>query len=397
MTRRLVTGVAGLFVLALGLAGLPAFLLAAHRALSDLMPSLSDLPTALLAPGDGGLFLVTLLGIGWVSWLVFAISVLVEVVSRTRGVRTPHLGTFLPQRTAAWAVTAATLLVTLTPAGGTPPPGTPPAATAITPHATDSSKPAQAQRPIHHQPARAPGAPASESQAAALARSAAHEAAWDNYRVKRGDTLWDIAGRKLDDPTEWPSIAEASGDIRQPGGRHLEDPDLILPGWNLHVPHPDDPTRGAKPKETQPDRRQDRPPATQPDDAAQPTPPALPTTPLRPAGHTSEDTVPSDPVADRDVARLRGAPSNARSHEDKTASVGHVPNSARGAAQGELPSTPLRPGEPIPQVDSTTTHTGELELPDWVCEPLVPARFEDAPAVTRSQVMAALAAQRRTS
>ncbi len=52
----------------------------------------------------------------------------------------------------------------------------------------------------------------------------------------RGDTLWDIADEQLDDPTRWPEIAEDSEQITQTDGRHLTDPDLILPGWTVSLP-----------------------------------------------------------------------------------------------------------------------------------------------------------------
>ena len=54
--------------------------------------------------------------------------------------------------------------------------------------------------------------------------------------MERGDTLWDIADEQLDDPTRYPEIVAASEEITQPDGRQLTDPDLILPGWTLHVP-----------------------------------------------------------------------------------------------------------------------------------------------------------------
>lgn len=43
----------------------------------------------------------------------------------------------------------------------------------------------------------------------------------DTYRVKQGDTLWDIAGRFLHDPWRWPEVWESSD---------VENPNLIYPG-----------------------------------------------------------------------------------------------------------------------------------------------------------------------
>ena len=56
------------------------------------------------------------------------------------------------------------------------------------------------------------------------------------YTVHQGDTLSEIAESELGDATRYGEIAEASAGITQPGGRHLHDPDLILPGWQLSIP-----------------------------------------------------------------------------------------------------------------------------------------------------------------
>ncbi|MCF4120405.1 LysM peptidoglycan-binding domain-containing protein [Antribacter sp. KLBMP9083] len=56
------------------------------------------------------------------------------------------------------------------------------------------------------------------------------------HTVVPGDTLWEIAEDELGDGTKYPELYEASKDTVQPGGAHLSDPDLILPGWNITVP-----------------------------------------------------------------------------------------------------------------------------------------------------------------
>ncbi|HYN33746.1 MAG TPA: LysM peptidoglycan-binding domain-containing protein, partial [Ilumatobacteraceae bacterium] len=55
------------------------------------------------------------------------------------------------------------------------------------------------------------------------------------YTVQRGDTLWDIADEQLGDPTAWPEIWNDNAGDDMGGGRTFDDPDLILPGWELDL------------------------------------------------------------------------------------------------------------------------------------------------------------------
>ena len=56
------------------------------------------------------------------------------------------------------------------------------------------------------------------------------------HTVVRGDTLSGIADADLGDPARYTAIFQANRDVEQPDGRRLDDPDLILPGWDLRLP-----------------------------------------------------------------------------------------------------------------------------------------------------------------
>ena len=219
MIRRLLNGLAALLLLGLGLVGLPAFLLGAYRALDAQMPDLVDLPSVLLSPGDGGLFLLLVLAIGWVCWAVFTAAFAVEVIARARGIRTPHLGAFFPQATMAQAVSSVALMLTLTPVAAHALPVTP--APAAAPTTTTS------------QAATAPTAAAAQGQSEAEQAHEEAEEAHRDYVVERGDTLWDIADEQLDDPTRYPEIvAGQRGDHparRPPAHRPRPDPARVDP------------------------------------------------------------------------------------------------------------------------------------------------------------------------
>jgi len=55
------------------------------------------------------------------------------------------------------------------------------------------------------------------------------------YVVVQGDTLSEIAAQHLGEQHDWPKIWEENRGDEMGGGRIFDDPDLILPGWELDI------------------------------------------------------------------------------------------------------------------------------------------------------------------
>ncbi len=56
------------------------------------------------------------------------------------------------------------------------------------------------------------------------------------YVVRPGDSLWSIAGAKLDDPYRWNEIWKLNRHREVADGQRLEKPAFIQPGWKLRLP-----------------------------------------------------------------------------------------------------------------------------------------------------------------
>ncbi|GAA2469247.1 LysM peptidoglycan-binding domain-containing protein [Terrabacter carboxydivorans] len=289
------------------LLGLPAALLSVG---ADLIPdtipsvtSMSRLWAALTSPDDGSLVLGVLTIIGWAVWLFLTGSIVLEGISRLRGVRAPRLpGLALPQVAARNLVSAALLLFITAPVGAQPVKAAatprPPTVVAAAVQVPGEAQVGSNGRPQEGRPSHATvGVGTTASDAPATRRESAPHTA--THTVKRGESLWSIAeqrrgsgtrfteiaalntdvlgdkpgfltpGTVLVIPREttadtthtvtvesgdtlsqiaqeqlgaaarYPEILEASKDTRQPRGAHLTDPDLIRPGWALTMPRAD--------------------------------------------------------------------------------------------------------------------------------------------------------------
>ncbi|WTW93450.1 LysM peptidoglycan-binding domain-containing protein [Streptomycetaceae bacterium NBC_01309] len=285
------------------LAGVPYLL---HRLAPDPWPehrrSWNEIRDALLAPTTDQVLIDTLAAIGWVAWAGFTLGLLAELGWYLR-----HFPTLLRDASAhrahqrqagvwrapaAWlagllivalvAMMRATHTITTTAAGEHR------FAPAVRPAAAVA-----ALDPIPVPPALAPPAEVREPRDAPRAPAWAASAGYTSYTVRPGDTLWDIATAELGDPIRWPQIYAFSRNLAQPDGGRLTDPDLIYPGWVLHLPAdtpptPPPPLRVPPPEAEAADSPPPSPPAAPP--PAQPPVPASPA----PAAPSAPDTPPPE-------------------------------------------------------------------------------------------------------
>jgi thiol:disulfide interchange protein len=181
-------GAAALLVLLLLVAGLPVLLVVVSgNPLPDSLPAVEEVRTALTAPDDGTLLLGALTWIAWIGWAVFTASVVVDVVSRLRGVAAPRLG---PQQRAATMLVGAAAAIAIA-AAAVPQAAPPEPPTAATELQQADSAPAlpETRQAQHEVPAQEP-AEAAEDVAAPLEGTSQSEAesAWrDNLAQHAGE------------------------------------------------------------------------------------------------------------------------------------------------------------------------------------------------------------------
>lgn len=293
MNHRMVQAWAARTVIVLALIGIPALLVAVA---GNPLPSTAQLAATLrLEPDWGNTVLLTSLlpCAAWIAWAIFAYPLLGALVELRLGRRLlPAIGVLRLQQHVAATLVAAALL------GGS----TTGAATG-----TAERPSAMVTEPAGLQPGLDSDAPVVLTSVDRVRATAAVGGQQPEglYRVREGDTLWDIADHRLGAGSDYPEIVKASTGIEQSGGRHLTDPDLILPGWQLDIPTgpqttaphpPTSQTQTTRPRPTPTDSsRASEPAATQ-----SPTPTVAPE-PSRSAPH--QEAGRSAPVHD-DAAEL---------------------------------------------------------------------------------------------
>lgn len=266
-------GIGALAALLIALVGVPILLHAvAGSPIPNAPPALDQVWAKLTARDDGTLLLGLLKYAAWAGWALFAVSVLADVATRMRGVPTPRLGplqqlaTHLVGAVLALAVSIPTAL----PAGAMPQNPAVSEIKAAAPQVIAETTGPHAAR----------SGPALDSQ---------DEIGFDEYRVRKGDCLWDVAWNELGEPERWPEIYEASRSVRQPDGRRLTDPDLIVTGWVLHIPVHAEPLPGPR-ASVDPDPVAAPPVVTPLRSGLRSTRPSLPASPGKGGAHTQVRT-----------------------------------------------------------------------------------------------------------
>lgn len=265
--QRVVIGVGSLVVLAALLAGVPWMLIQGIGwPLPDHLPSVDEITTWLFHGSFGTDTLLDVLAIVcWIAWSLFVLDVLASIIEAAQGVRWPQVELPSGHRRLAAVIVGGLLWALLGHRDLTP-------ASTHGPIAAGAWSPAAATAPQH------PGHTDDRTVIVAAPQDGVH------------DSLWRIAERHLGDGNRWQEIWQLNKHRVQHDGHVFTDPDLIRPGWTLHLPHT---TPRAEPSRENPPTQDDRPErdaerttaAPQPSEESEPSsvPTTAPTAPAAPS------------------------------------------------------------------------------------------------------------------
>ena len=174
-----------------------------------------------------------LVAVLWLAWAHFAICVLVELVQGRRDVARPIPGGGVGTQSLARRLVASVMLLVGSASVAMP------TATAATGPSAEHSAVASANHSsggdaTHVSHRAGPHAELQPGLAIRTTQGVKYEVQPPHSR--QYDCLWDIAERYLNDGLRWKEIYQLNKDVVQPDGNSLQDPDLIYPGWILHLP-----------------------------------------------------------------------------------------------------------------------------------------------------------------
>lgn len=311
MTRvvRLLRGLGALGLLAGVLGGVPwALWHYVGWPLPHSVPSFAQVEAALGHHGIPDAVLIKALACAvWVTWAVLAASVLVEVHGAIRGRGARRLRFAGPLQPVVGQLVAAVVLGVM--AGfPRPVPGTGGAARLPASVAVARPRPGTPAFSLVDDTRLSRGSPGTNGHGPSPAPSVPTR----TYVVQGNDTLWGIAQRELGDPLRWEEIYTLNEGRAEPGGRVLDSPHWIYPGWTLLLPTAGSPAPAAS--SPSPPAASPQVPGTSPSASAPRTPASPPTSaPVPPdstAGHsaTGRDQAAGAPAQGRHVAEHAPAP-----------------------------------------------------------------------------------------
>lgn len=221
---RWVRGLAALLALVALLVGIPAALVLLGGHPWPDHPSWARVGRVLLHRDDGTILFGVVTVIGWIAWLVFALSLVTEVVHLLSGfrIRLRMPGLAGPQRMVAGLLLAVVTMVAVpAEAGFAQPIASPvPVAAGFTASATAAGAAATAGH--RELPLTEPGMVPTTSTHGGV-RPVTH-------LVQRGDDLWSLAQHYYGQGRDWRKIAAANPHVLSGG------PDRLQPGWRLTIP-----------------------------------------------------------------------------------------------------------------------------------------------------------------
>jgi nucleoid-associated protein YgaU len=210
-------GLGALALLLLALAGIPAALVWLGGNPLPAAITWDAVRDALLTRDDGTILIGLVTVVGWIAWLVFAASVVSELVTLLSGerIRVSLPGMAGPQRVAAGLLLSVVAMV---------------AAPQLVPH--QPAPPTSASRAVPNTEVRQQPSDVESAPAAVPVPAGQTGRAVDGHvhRVQPGDDLWSLAERYYGHGLEWRRIAAANPKVLTGG------PDRLEPGWRLVIP-----------------------------------------------------------------------------------------------------------------------------------------------------------------
>jgi DNA-binding SARP family transcriptional activator len=230
-------GAASILALGILLAGVPTMLLiTAGAPLPHGLPNWSQFTAALTQTGiPDSAILEGLAVVCWLLWLDLALAVVTEAVAASQGRPLPLPAFARPlQPLAAYLIASVVLAVSVVSSRS--------AATSVSGLRTALAATAGQQVrsvPPNGNPQTVETEGLSPARSVATAEATSTPAAGPvggDYTVRSGDTLWDIAARKLGDPLRWPQIFRLNRGRVEPDSRRFTSPHWIWPRWILELP-----------------------------------------------------------------------------------------------------------------------------------------------------------------